>query len=227
MPCKVVLCWCGRRQSTGCTRGAGTACQPRPPHAPPSLPVLWRSTPSSGAHRAAEQRRRVPLPRAGRAVPHHGRNHARHHHQRGGAAGRGGGAARGPALRAAGAAAPEVGPGPWGSNCAVVAVAHLPPVQPPSAHMPATHRPCRRPLLFRLPCPAFSLPHHASTTPPHPRRCLARSEELQLPHLVAFSRLALARFQMLHPQDAAPLDGRAGASTGASLFLEWAGGCLL
>ena len=27
-----------------------------------------------------------------------------------------------------------------------------------------------------------------------------RSEELQLPHLVAFSRLALARFELLHPQ---------------------------
>lgn len=31
------------------------------------------------------------------------------------------------------------------------------------------------------------------------RRCLRRSEELQLPHLVAFTHLALARFELLHP----------------------------
>lgn len=44
-----------------------------------------------------------------------------------------------------------------------------------------------------------------------PRR---RSEELQLPHLVVFSRLSLARFQLLHPhQPAAAAPGAAAAGT--------------
>lgn len=45
-----------------------------------------------------------------------------------------------------------------------------------------------------------------------------RSEELQLPHLVAFSRLALARFQLLHPHQPAPGEGggAAGSSGGAA-----------
>lgn len=42
-----------------------------------------------------------------------------------------------------------------------------------------------------------------------------RSEELQLPHLVAFSRLALARFELLHPQPP-PAATDAGSSDSSS-----------
>ncbi|KAL4854908.1 Anaphase-promoting complex subunit 5 [Chlorella vulgaris] len=52
------------------------------------------------------------------------------------------------------------------------------------------------------------------------RRCLRRSEELQLPHLVAYSRLALARFQLLHPHQPPPAagtdDGSGAAAAGAA-----------
>lgn len=70
------------------------------------------------------------------------------------------------------------------------------------------------------PCvhPAAALPAHG-VPPPWPRR---RSEELQLPHLAAFSRLALARFHLLHPhqQTAADGDGVAGGADGSTSGAE-------
>ena len=52
------------------------------------------------------------------------------------------------------------------------------------------------------------LPQRAAT-------CRRRSEELQLPHLVAFSRLALARFELLHPQPP-PAASEASSSSSSS-----------
>lgn len=62
-----------------------------------------------------------------------------------------------------------------------------------------------------------SLPPLQASHPPTPACTLThrRSEELQLPHLVAFSRLALARFELLHPQQpAAAADGSSSSGTG-------------
>ena len=62
-------------------------------------------------------------------------------------------------------------------------------------------------MLAAFPCQAVTLQSRpeqlaglVATTALSVSRCLARSEELQLPHLVAFSRLSLARFHLLHPQ---------------------------
>ena len=58
--------------------------------------------------------------------------------------------------------------------------------------------------------------HHSTMLCPDIQPARRRSEELQLPHLVAFARLALARFELLHPsQPAAAPDGGSGGSGGS------------
>ena len=59
-------------------------------------------------------------------------------------------------------------------------------------------------------------PHTPSCKP----RCQQRAEELQLPHLVAYARLALAKFGLqYHPSTAGPADGAAAHDTATGTII--------
>lgn len=140
----------------------------------------------------------LPAPPLGSDI---GCNYARHHHQRQPGAG------RQPCLPPLPAAGPAAAPLPQVGRLAGMGYKQ--------------NDPCMAGRLRQEGGRQWFTQHlHSLCVRLHAANC-RRSEELQLPHLVAFSCLALARFELLHPQSPpAAADASSGGGAGSSSSAE-------